>query len=44
MLYVDSGKTQEAKSDLARLQEIRRQREAAAAQRKAEADGEFFVL
>lgn len=33
------GKTAEAKSDLARLQEVRARREAAAAQRKAEADG-----
>jgi len=32
------GKTVEAKSDLARLQEVRRRREAAAAQRQAEAD------
>lgn len=34
------GKTAEAKSDLARLQEVRARREAAAAQRKAEAEGE----
>ncbi|WWC87082.1 uncharacterized protein L201_001968 [Kwoniella dendrophila CBS 6074] len=32
------GKTTEAKSDLARLQEVRRRREAAAAQREAEAE------
>ncbi|EIW65478.1 hypothetical protein TREMEDRAFT_66543 [Tremella mesenterica DSM 1558] len=38
------GKTQEAKSDLARLQEIRKRREAAAAQREAEAAGESFRL
>lgn len=35
------GKTTEAKSDLARLQEVRRRREAAAAQREAEAEGEW---
>jgi len=33
------GKTSEAKGDLARLQEVRRRREAAAAQREAEAAG-----
>lgn len=36
---LSSGKTTEAKSDMARLQEVRRRREAAAAQRQAEADG-----
>lgn len=35
-----AGKTEQAKSDLARLQEIRRKREAAAAQRQAEQEGE----
>ena len=38
------GKTAEAKSDLARLQEVRRRREAAAAEREAEAKGEFACL
>ena len=38
------GKTVEAKSDLARLQEVRRRREAAEAQRKAEAEGEIICL
>ena len=38
-----AGKTAEAKTDLARLQEVRRRREAAAAQRQAEADGQFPV-
>ena len=33
------GKTDQAKSDLARLAKIRAEREAAAAKRKAEADG-----
>lgn len=33
------GKTSEAKTDLARLQEVRRRREAAAAQRQAEQEG-----
>ena len=37
------GKTAEAKTDLARLQEVRRRREAAAAQREAEAAGELPV-
>lgn len=35
----DLGKTSEAKGDLARLQEVRRRREAAAKQREAEAAG-----
>jgi hypothetical protein len=34
------GKTDEAKSDLARLAKIRAEREAVAAKRKAEAEGE----
>lgn len=34
-----AGKTDQAKSDLARLQEIRKRREAAAAQRIAEQEG-----
>jgi len=34
------GKTSEAKTDMARLQEVRRRREAAAKQREAEAAGE----
>ena len=38
-----TGKTAEAKTDLARLQEVRRRREAAAAQREAEAAGELPV-
>ncbi len=40
LILSSTGKTDQAKSDLARLQEIRRKREAAAAQRTAEADGE----
>ena len=35
----DIGKTSEAKTDMARLQEVRRRREAAAKQREAEAAG-----
>lgn len=38
------GKTSQAKSDLARLQEIRKKREAAAAQRVAEQEGMFVQL
>lgn len=34
-----AGKTDEAKADLARLAKIRREREEAAAKRKAEAEG-----
>lgn len=34
-----AGQTEQAKSDLARLQEIRKKRDAAAAQRKAEQEG-----
>jgi hypothetical protein len=34
-----AGKTDEAKSDLARLRKIREEREAAQAKRKAEAEG-----
>jgi hypothetical protein len=36
-----SGKTSEAKGDMARLQEVRRRREAAAKQREAEAAGVY---
>lgn len=36
-----AGKTAEAKTDLARLQEVRRRREQAAAQREAEAEGQL---
>lgn len=39
-----AGKTVEAKTDLARLQEVRARRDAAAAQRKAEADGVWLGL
>jgi len=35
----NTGKTSEAKTDMARLQEVRRRREAAAKQREAEAAG-----
>lgn len=35
------GKTTEAQTDLARLQEVRRRRDAAAKQREAEAAGEL---
>jgi hypothetical protein len=35
----EAGKTDQAKSDLARLAKIRAEREAAAAKRKAETDG-----
>ena len=37
------GKTSEAKTDMARLQEVRRRREAAAKQREAEAAGKSLV-
>lgn len=37
------GKTSEAKTDMARLQEVRRRREAAAKQREAEAAGESLL-
>jgi hypothetical protein len=37
------GKTSEAKTDMARLQEVRRRREAAAKQREAEAAGESSI-
>lgn len=37
------GKTDEAKADLARLAKIRAEREAAAAKRKAEAEGKLPV-
>ena len=36
------GKTDQAKTDLARLAKIRKEREEAQAKRKAEADGEYF--
>jgi hypothetical protein len=39
----DIGKTSEAKTDMARLQEVRRRREAAAKQREAEAAGESLI-
>ena len=38
------GKTSEAKTDMARLQEVRRRREAAAKQREAEAAGESLPI
>ena len=38
------GKTDEAKADLSRLAKIRAEREAAAAKRKAEAEGERSIL
>lgn len=38
------GKTDEAKTDLARLAKIRREREAAQAKRKAEAEGQHSVI
>jgi hypothetical protein len=43
-LLIYLGKTVEAQTDLARLQEVRRRRDAAAAQRQAEADGTFHLL
>ena len=39
----EQGKTDQAKADLARLAKIRAEREAAAAKRKAEAEGEFLL-
>lgn len=39
-----AGKTEQAKTDLARLAAIRKQREEAAAQRKAETEGLSHVL
>jgi hypothetical protein len=45
MSFTDEiGKTSEAKTDMARLQEVRRRREAAAKQREAEAAGESFSV
>ncbi|EIM84459.1 uncharacterized protein STEHIDRAFT_100512 [Stereum hirsutum FP-91666 SS1] len=38
------GKTDEAKTDLARLAKIRQEREAAQAKRKAEAEGQYSVI
>jgi len=38
------GKTEEAKNDLHRLAQIRAEREAALAKRKAEAGGEFVLF
>lgn len=38
------GKTSEAKGDMARLQEVRRRREAAAKQREAEAAGTYALV
>ena len=38
------GKTEEAKNDLNRLAQIRADREAAQAKRKAEAEGELFLF
>lgn len=38
------GKTEEAKSDLSRLAKIRAEREAAQAKRKAENDGELYLI
>ncbi|KAF7794580.1 hypothetical protein EIP86_005715 [Pleurotus ostreatoroseus] len=38
----EQGKTEQAKSDLARLAKIRAEREAAAAKRKAENEGKFL--
>lgn len=38
------GKTEQAKTDMARLAKIRAEREAAAAQRKAEAEGELRLV
>jgi hypothetical protein len=44
MSFTDEiGKTSEAKTDMARLQEVRRRREAAAKQREAEAAGESSI-
>lgn len=40
----EQGKTDQAKADLARLTKIRAEREAAAAKRKAETEGEFLAL
>lgn len=40
----ETGKTSEAKGDMARLQEVRRRREAAAKQREAEAAGTYDLV
>lgn len=40
----EQGKTEQAKADLARLQKIRAEREAAQAKRKAESEGSLLVF